>query len=125
MKTHAIHTCVSFLQTDMIQQQIRFLKWNTRDKKRNLIKTMGYLHSFELVGFLSLFKLSYLQSQQIKQETNTGGFIVKLCSLILSSIRKGFHPNRRIRHTILKPLLEITSQMSYHHFGLFCSSHSL
>lgn len=85
MKTHAIHTCVSLLQTDMIQQQIRFLKWNTRDKKRNLIKTMGYLHSFELVGFLSLFKLSYLQSQQIKQETNTGGFIVKLCSLILSS----------------------------------------
>ncbi len=66
---------------------------------------MSYLHSFELVGFLSLFKLSYLQSQQIKQEANTGDVNVKLCSLILSSIRTVFHPNVRIQHKILKPLL--------------------
>ncbi len=32
-RTYAIHTCVSLLQTDMIQQQIRFLKWKARDKK--------------------------------------------------------------------------------------------
>lgn len=32
-RIYAIHTFVSLLQTDMIQQQIRFLKWNTRDKK--------------------------------------------------------------------------------------------
>ncbi len=66
---------------------------------------MSYLHSFELVGVLSLFKLSYLQSQQIKQEANTGDINVKLCSIILSSIHTGFHPNVRIQHKILKPLL--------------------
>ncbi len=32
-RTFAIHTFVSLLQTDIIQQQIRFLKWNIRDKK--------------------------------------------------------------------------------------------